>query len=242
MTTPMTPFRAAGERVRRAVADRASTDTVLDVRAAVGWTVLTFGLYAFYLFYQLMRRSRDHNRRRVALLLAAEELARQRAVEQDRAEQLRPALEQVRADVQSLRDLDTDARDPMIWLLASFFGSGLVWLVEALVLDQDLIRHERHERAAEAGLTSVFAELGVALPAPVAAAKEPHSYVARIVAVVATLGLYSFWWAADLVREGNANLVEDRAWEDALAAAVTPAPPVGQDAQPTAGDARVGRG
>ena len=32
---------------------------------ALGWTVLTLGIYSFYVFYQLVRRMRDHNARRV---------------------------------------------------------------------------------------------------------------------------------------------------------------------------------
>lgn len=82
----------------------------------------------------------------------------QQALEQGRPEALRPAFEQVQADRQSLRALDGDSCDPTIWLLFSFVGGGLVWLAEVLPLDQDLIRHERHERAAEAGLTRLAVE------------------------------------------------------------------------------------
>ncbi|HEX6054596.1 MAG TPA: hypothetical protein VFY98_02190, partial [Intrasporangium sp.] len=217
-TQTAAPARTPREQIQQAVGDRPSSDYVFDVRTAIGWTIVTFGLYAFYVFYQLMRRARDHNRRRVALLLAAQELARQRAIEMGRPEALDQALERVQAEVQALRALDDDFRDPTLWLLGSFLGSGLVWLAEAILLDQDLTRHERHERAAEAELTRVFAELGFSLPASVPVMKQPHNCVRRVVALVATLGLYSLWWAADLMREGNAHLQQDQAWEDALAA------------------------
>ena len=218
MKTPLvTPASAAAEQVRRAVGGRASSDYVFRFWSAFGWTVLTLGLYSFYVFYQLMRRSRDHNRRRAALLAAAHDLARQRAVEQGNADSLRPAFDQVHAEVQQLRGMDNDFRDPAIWLLLSIVGGGLAWLGEAILLDQDLVRHERHERAAEARLTDLFAQLGVMLPAPAPAAKQPHNYVGRIVAVVLTFGLYSLWWVADLMHEGNANYQQDAAWEDAIA-------------------------
>jgi hypothetical protein len=222
MTTQTTSrARTADERIQTAVGERPSTDDIFDVRGAIGWTVITFGLYAFYLFYQLMRRSRDHNLRRTALLFAAQELARQRAArsaQTGETEALGPALERVHAEVQSLRAMDDVYRDPTIWLLFSFLGSGLVWLTEAIVLDQDLTRHERHERAAEAELTRVFAALGVFLPPPAEATKQPHSYAGRVLALIGTFGLYSLWWAADLMREGNAHIHQDQAWEDALAA------------------------
>ena len=218
MTTPLvTPNSAAAEQVRRAVGGRASSDYVFRFWSAFGWTVLTLGLYSFYVLYQLMRRSRDHNRRRITLLAGAHDLAWQRAVEQGDADSLRPGFDQVRADVQQLRGMDNDVRDPTIWLVLSIVSGGLAWLGGAILLDQDLIRHERHERAAEARLTDLFAQLGVMLPAPVPASKQPHNYVGRIVAVVLTLGLYSLWWIADLMHEGNANYQQDFAWEDAIA-------------------------
>lgn len=217
MTTSLaTPTPTAAERVQQAVAERASTDYTFHFWTAFGWTVLTFGLYAFYVFYQLMRRSRDHNRRRVALLGAAQDVAWQHAVERGKSETLRPAFEQVQADIEPLRAMDGDLRDPAIWLLISIVGGGLVWLAGALLLDQDLVRHERQERAAEDGLTRLFSELGVQLPTPVPAAKQPHNYVSRVLALVFTFGLYSLWWVADLMREGNANFRQDCEWEDAL--------------------------
>ncbi|GAB3055402.1 hypothetical protein GCM10027053_15300 [Intrasporangium mesophilum] len=241
MTTSTASARSAGDRIRQAIADRPSTDYVFHFWTALGWTVLTFGLYGFYVFYQLMKHSRDHNRRRIALLAAARELARERAAEQGTAEDVRPALERVQAHIQSLRAMDDDFREPTFWLLASFVGSGLVWLVEAILLDQDLIQHERHERAAEAELTVLFAELGVTLPAPAAAAKQPHSYLGRIAAAICTFGLYALWWVADLMHERNEHVQQDHAWEDALLAAVGTAPTAGRGAL-TGGDAQTGRG
>lgn len=218
MTTPLSaPAPMAAERVLQAVRERPSTDYIFEFWTAFGWTLLTFGLYSFYVFYQLIRRSRDHNRRRAELLFAAQDLAWQRAVEQGKSETLAPAFDRVRADVQSLRATNADFRDPTLWLLFSIVGGGLVWLAGAILLDQDLVRHERQERGAESGLTAVFSELGVVLPAPVPAAKQPHNYVGRVLAVVFTLGLYSLWWVADVMREGNANFQQDYAWEDAIA-------------------------
>lgn len=209
------------EQILQAVRERSWTDYRFHFWTAFGWTVLTFGLYWFYVFYQLIRRSRDHNRRRATLLMAAHDLAQSRAAEQGGAEALRPALDAVRGDVEAMGAKDGDLlRDPALWLVAGIVGSGLVWLAGALLLDQDLVRHQRHERTAEAGLTSVFAQFGTALPAPVPATKQPHNYVGRLLAVVFSLGLYSLWWVADVMQEGNADFEQSSAWEDALAQSV----------------------
>ena len=54
---------------------RTETDYIFDYWTALGWTVLTLGIYGLYVFYQLVRRMRDHNARRVELLDASLALA-----------------------------------------------------------------------------------------------------------------------------------------------------------------------
>lgn len=225
MTTPLAvPAPPAAEQIRRAGADRRRTDYEFHFWSAFGWTLLSVGLYSFYVFYQLVRRSRDHNRRRVTLLGAAAEIAWDRAVEQGQSDELRPAFDQVSRDIKQLRAMDEDFRDPALWTVLSVIGGGIVWAIGAILLDQDLVRHERHERAAEAALTRLFADLGIGLPTPDPATKQPHNYVGRVIATIVTFGLYGLWWVADVMREGNVNYAADWAWEDALVATVTGAP------------------
>lgn len=221
MTIPLAlPAPSATEQLHRAIADRPRADYEFHFWSAFGWSLLTFGVYSFYVFYQLMRRSRDHNRRRAALLGAATEVAWDHAIKQNKAEEMRPTFEQVSGDVAALRAVDGDFRDPTLWTLFSVLGGGIVWAIGVVLLDQDLVRHERHERAAAAGLTQLFAALGVALPAPAPATKQPHNYVGRVLATIFTLGVYSLWWVADVMREGNDNYAADYAWEDALYASI----------------------
>lgn len=221
MTAPSVPVPPTAERLRRAVAERPSTDYVFDFWTAFGWTVLTLGVYSLYVFYQLVRRDRDHNRRRVELLEAAYEDAWQRAVALGRADGMRPRFERIAADLDPLRRMTGDFRDPAVWTLLSVIGGGIVWVVGVIVLDQDLVRHEGRERAVEAGLTDVFGELGVPLPSPQAATKQAHNYVGRIIATVFSLGLYALWWLADVMREGNAHFLDGYPWEDAVASSAS---------------------
>jgi hypothetical protein len=221
VTTPIAvPALPARQRVEAALRERPDTDYVFDFWTALGWTVLTLGLYSVYVFYQLIRRSRDHNRRRADLLEAAYEAAWQEATARGRAEEMRPAFERVAAEVYPLRRMTQDFRDPALWTLLDIVGGGLVAVVGLVLLDQDLVRHERHERAAAAGMSTILADLGVAMPHPAAAMKSPHNYAGRVVATVFSLGLYGLWWVADVMREGNDNFAADLAWEDALGSAI----------------------
>jgi hypothetical protein len=59
------PMPPTAERVRIAWQQRHDSDYVFSFWTAFGWSVLTCGIYLFYVFYPLMRRDRDHIRRRV---------------------------------------------------------------------------------------------------------------------------------------------------------------------------------
>lgn len=213
---PAAPGMAAEQRLRYAAGQRPDTDYRFDFWTAFGWTVLTLGVYSVYVLYQLVRRSREHNRRRVELLGAAYETAWERAIAAGRADELRPQFERVAADLAPLDRMSQDFRDPVAWLLLDLVGGGIVWLVALVVLDHDLVRHERHERAVEAGLAEIFAQMGNGVPPPMPATKQPHNYAGRIVATVFSFGLYALWWTADVMREGNRNFADDEVWEDVL--------------------------
>ena len=98
----------------------ASSTEIVEMIVA-GWnvvlTLLTCGTFGLYLFYQLVRRDRDHIRRRYDLLDAANTLAWQLANEHGLAEELRPAFERNAVSLATLQRLTTEFRDPVIWLV-----------------------------------------------------------------------------------------------------------------------------
>src|SRR5579864_2232464 len=76
---PGPPSVPTAERIRLAWQRRPETDYIFNFWTAFGWTVLTLGIYGFYVFYQLVRRMRDHNARRLELLDAATTVAWEQA-------------------------------------------------------------------------------------------------------------------------------------------------------------------
>ena len=231
------PGVAPIERVRVAYLRRHETDYVFSFWTALGWTLLTCGIYALYVIYQLLRRDREHNRRRLELLEATNELAWRRALEAGLAEELRPNFERVGEHLRVLRQMTTDFREPWVWVVLAVVGGGIVNLVAYVLLDQDLVRHDYHEGGAEHELAHILGRLGTPVPAPdPARLKRPHAYVARVVVTVLTLGLYGLWWTYNVMVEGNRHFAANWAWEDGLAAALAPgatgAPPDGPPATP----------
>lgn len=209
-------------RVRRAWQLRPQTDYVFDFWTAFGWIVLTLGLYAFYVLYQLVRRSRDHNLRRLEFLDASASFAWEEAQLGGHTEELRPYFERIGTALEALRRSTQDFRDPVIWLLLSLVSFGITGMVAAVLLNRDLIAHDAAEVAIEADLTYAFASLGRPLHTPLVPGRTVghHNAAGRIAATVLTLGVYGFWWGRDLMDDGNAHFAVNRVFEDDVSTAV----------------------
>jgi hypothetical protein len=132
----------SSDRFRSAWQGRHSTDYIFEYWSALGWTILTFGIYGLYVFYQLMRRMRDHNRRRLELLDATLAFGWEVAGRQGLQQELTPAFQNGAAHLAELRAMTSDFRDPAIWLLISLFARGIAEPIAFIFLDQDLVRHD----------------------------------------------------------------------------------------------------
>ena len=88
------------------------SDYIFNFWTALGWTILTCGVYLIYVLYQLVRRSRDHNMRRLEMLDAATAFAWDKAQARGLAEELRPNFERIAPQLAILRNQTTQFRDP----------------------------------------------------------------------------------------------------------------------------------
>ena len=219
---PVPALMSPAERVRVAWQRRAET----DYRFEKPWVnvvlmIITCGIFGFYLFYQLVKRDRDHNRRRLELLDGATTFAWNEAYRRGLGEELRPAFERIAAHLDVLRRLSGEFRDPGVWLVLAIVGSTIAEIVGFVLFDQDLIAHDRAEGAVEAELAAIYARLGQPLPVPdPSRVKHPDEYAARIVVSIVTCGIYLLWWWVDQQREGDRHYDVNWPWEDHLAQAV----------------------
>ena len=63
--------------------------------------------------------------------------------------------------------------------------------------------------------------LGAPVPQPdPSRLKGKHNYVGRIIATIATCGIYALWWQYDVMTEGNVHFEHNWRWEDGLVASV----------------------
>jgi hypothetical protein len=209
------------EWARLAYGRRAETDYIFEFWTAFGWSVLTCGIYLIYVVYQLVRRSRDHNVRRLELLEAANAVAWERASAQGIADELRPNFERVATHLAALRRMTHEFRDPVVWLVLAIIARGIVEIVAFVLLDGDLVKHDYDEGGAENELAFIFTRLGTPVDHPdPARLHQAENYVGRILASVFTCGIYTLFWLYNIMDDGNRHFAANWVWEDSLATAI----------------------
>jgi Domain of unknown function (DUF4234) len=224
---PAPPAITPTERFRNAYMARGETDYYFEgLGMVIFLTIITCGIFGFYVFYQLMKRMRDHNRRRLDLLESATEIAWQRASQQGIAEELRPNFERIATNASVLRGLTTEFRDPGIWVVIAILTS-IAYFVGFVFLDQDLIKHDQAEGAIEAELSAIYGRLGQQVPAPdPSRQKGKQNYAGRIVASIFSCGVYFYFWMYNQMDDVNKHFLWNWPWEDSVAGAVNAMVPV----------------
>jgi hypothetical protein len=205
------------DRLRLAWQRRHESDYVFRFAGALGWFVLTGGVYGFYVLYQLMRRGRAHNRRRIELLESATDFAWEQARARALHAELRPQFERVAECTRALHELNAEFRDPALWVVLAVATLGLAQLPAWASVERDLARHHEAERAIELDLAAIYSRMGAYLAPPSPAPPARPRTRRRIVATIATAGLYAIWWVRELMREGNEHFRENWRFEDDLA-------------------------
>lgn len=218
---PAPPQVPAAERVRLAAGRRDETDYIFSYWSALGWTILTFGIYGFYVFYQLIRRIRDHNARRLELLESATTVAWEQAGRRGLQQEMTPSFERAAGHLGVLRRMTGDFREPVIWVVLAIVARGIAEIIAFVLLDQDLINHGQAEAGAGYELSVIYGRLGQHVASPdQSQLKAPDNYVGRILATIFTFGIYMFWWFYNQMDEPNKHFASNWAQEDDLVNAV----------------------
>lgn len=205
------------ERLRAAVSARLTTDYVFSFWTALGWTLLTCGIFGYYVVYKQFQRSVEHNRRRIEVLDAATTLAWERAQAAGRAEELTPWFQAIGVQIDVLRRQTTEFRDPGIWTVLAVVGGGIAQ-ARGVRVPRPGPGGPRSGRAL--GRRPVGRPVRLTRhsggPSPGPRPQDPHNVTGRVLATLGTCGLYVFWWQYDVMVQGNANYMVDWAREDAL--------------------------
>jgi hypothetical protein len=206
------------ERLRRAYFARGSSDYIFNFWTALGWSILTLGIYGYYVLYQMVRRLRDHNARRLELLDAATALAWEEAGRRGLQAELMASFQRAGTGLAAMRSSMAGSLEPVIWVVLAVIGGTITEVVAFILLDRDLAAHDQAEVAVEHELGFIYSRLGYGLPFAPRSVKGKHNYVGRLVATVFSFGIYLLWWEYNMMDDGNHHFYANWVQEDTLAA------------------------
>ena len=77
--------------------------------------------------------------------------------------ELTPSFQRANAHLDVIRRMTRDFRDPVIWLVLAVVARGIVEFIAFILLDQDLVKHDRSEVGIEYEVSVIFGRFGQAL-------------------------------------------------------------------------------
>ena len=208
------------DRIRIAWQQRAESDYIFDFWTALGWTILTLR------FLRLLRHRTNSCAARAITTSAASRCSTprprsrgSRREAQGVADELQPNFDRIAAELDVLRQQAARVPRPGRLDAALRSSRGIVHIIVFILLDGDLVDHDRAEGAIEHELSAIYARLGAPVPAPdPARLKEKHNYVGRIVATLAHVRhLRALVAVRRDDRGATVHFEHNWRWEDALA-------------------------
>ncbi len=199
------------------VGQRGMTDFVTDAGTAILLSILTCGIYGYFIIYKLVQRRDDHFKRMAAVVDASIQQLRAKAA--GREQEIQGELAQLEG-IKNQMLMMASERGSVIWLLICLFTGIGVFIVYYLLME-DYAQHDTVEAQYFTVMSSALARLGLAGQAAQAARTIPdREFVTFLLLSLVTCGIYGFYWMYVMIKDFNDHFMAQAAWEDFIAAAL----------------------
>jgi len=203
-----------GSQLEYWVAERARTDWITDPGMAILLSIITCGIYGWYIIFKLVQRRDEHFKRMAGVAESA--IAQLRAKAQGREDAVAAELsqlEQVRLQMNTM----SAERGAAIWLLIAIFTFGIGYMILYYLLMQDYVQHDAVEAQFFTLMSSALNKLGLSEQAGQAARTVPdREYVTFLVLTLVTCGIYGIYWMYVMIKDFNDHFMAQVPWEDFL--------------------------
>jgi len=203
-----------GSQLEYWVAERARTDWITDPGMAILLSIITCGIYGWYIIFKLVQRRDEHFKRMAGVAESA--IAQLRAKAQGREDAVAAELsqlEQVRLQMNTM----SAERGAAIWLLIAIFTFGIGYMILYYLLMQDYVQHDAVEAQFFTLMSSALNKLGLSEQAGQAARTVPdREYVTFLVLTLVTCGIYGVYWMYVMIKDFNDHFMAQVPWEDFL--------------------------
>ncbi len=197
---------------------RRTTDFYIEPGVAVLLSIITCGIYGFYVYYRLMERRDEHFKRMAAFSDVSTNWLRLRA--QGRENVIAPELQELET-VKQWMVMQSAERGAAIWLLILIFTSCIGFFIFFYLLMKDYREHDYYEARMFSLMSSALTKLGLSQQSGQAMPNMPQREFGKYVFFsIITLGIFTFYWVYVLIDDLNKHFALQVQWEDYVLASL----------------------
>jgi len=196
------------------IAQRANSDWMTDPLTAILLTVVTCGIYDFYLFYKLFERRDQHFARIANMAAAAIALLKERASAMGKTELISEEIQQLELIQRDFYEMSKE-RGATLWLVIAILTGIIGMVIGYYFLMDDFARHDSAEARFFTLMSAALDKLGLATGSSQASKSIPErEFATFLLLTIVTCGIYQLYWLYVLVLDGNSNFENQVPWED----------------------------
>ena len=205
------------------VRQRNLTDWQTAFWPAILLSIVTCGIYMFYIIYKLLERREQHFERMVSFRTHLIEVLKEKAEAAGKTAD----LEQ---DIAALEGMNLDAtnrdrageKSPVLWMVLSIVVGVVIYYVYYF-LNDDFRAHESNEHDFMLKASEVMNKLGITPNQIVTNTMVPErNFVTFLILTIVTCGIYGIYWVYTLITDPNNHFDDHAVWASQALAILQP--------------------
>lgn len=199
------------------IRNRTITDWQTGFWQAFLLSLVTCGIYMFYVIYKLLERREQHFERMVSFRTDLIEVLREKA-QASTPDGLAPEVEEELSKLEGL-NFDATNRDragdktPVLWMVLSLVASPVLYYVYYF-LNDDFRAHEANENTFMLKASEVMNSLGVTDKQIVTPMVIPErNFITFLLLTFVTCGIYGIYWLYTIITDPNNHFDNHAVWE-----------------------------
>lgn len=177
-------------------------------------SIITCGIYWFYVLYKLLERREQHFERMASFRSHLIDVLKEKAEAAGKSSE-------VEADITELEGMNLDAtsrdrsgeKSPVLWLVLSIVIGVVVYYVYYF-LNDDFRAHEANEHAFMRKAGEIANKLGISAEQVMTPIVVPErKFVTYLILTIITCGIYGIYWIYTLITDPNYHFDSHAVWE-----------------------------
>ena len=205
------------------IQQRVTADWTTDPSTAIILTIVTCGIYGWFVIYKLMERRDLHLARMANVVNTSVALVKEKAQIAGKSELISQELAQLDMAQREMYEQSRE-RGAVLWLVLGFVTMGICTIIGYYFIMDDFARHDQLEAQYFTLMSSILAKLGLSAQQSQAAPTIPdRNFVTFLLLSIVTCGIYGFYWIYVMILDGNNHVEAQVQWEDYIYSALAAA-------------------